>query len=287
MYMCVTCQCGSNHPCSCALCGVEAMARSRSTDLTITQLPVISGGGSHQFFVPHHKLIVIDNTTFVRLDKYGSTTFAVLGCTRRGGADSNILDIIKTMRNAAMSKHTNTTAGHDNDDEWGKFINPSDSVRVRQKKKNLRGLLPEVLTIIAPSIDGGDGFTMRVACPDRTSSPVAVELTTDNIRYLRMAVRKWSAPRQDLHERRVRRRALKGVVHHKGLVRDNRNQRLLCRVQVTPDRKRTKVFNISKFDSEIDAATRAAEFMSRVPPTIIEVDSPTQPTDSSEPPVES
>jgi len=78
-----------------------------------------------------------------------------------------------------------------------------------------------------------------------------------------------------------------GAVHHKGVVRDTRNQRLLCRVQVTPDRKRTKVFNISKFDSEIDAATRAAEFMSRVPPTIIEVDSPTQPTDSSEPPVES
>ena len=124
---------------------------------------------------------------------------------------------------------------------------------------------------------------MRVACPNRITSPVAVELTTDNIRYLRAAARKWPDPPQ------VRRHVhlQGGVVHHKGVVRDARNQRLLCRVQVAPDRKRTKVFNFSKFDSETDAATRAAEFMSRVPPTIIEVDSPTQPTDSSEPPVES
>ena len=88
-------------------------------------------------------------------------------------------------------------------------------------------------------------------------------------------------------------------MQHKGVVRDTRNQRILCRVQVTPDRKRTKVFNISKFDSETDAATRALEFMSRLPSTIIELDSmlqfplenglgpQTQPTDSSEPPVES
>ena len=192
-----------------------------------------------------------------------------------------------------MFTHANIVAGRECEDDADaavvNLINPSDGSKARQKKRNLRGLLPEVLTIIAPSIDGGDGFTMRVACPDRTSSPVAVELTTDNIRYLRMAAQKWTDPPQTVQERRVRRQPSisSGAVHHKGVVRDTRNQRILCRVQVTPDRKRTKVFNISKFDSEIDAATRAAEFMSRVPPTIIEVDSPTQPTDSSEPPVES
>ena len=175
------------------------------------------------------------------------------------------------------------------------MIDPSDSLKIRQRKKNLRGLLPEVLTIIAPSIDGGDGFTMRVACPDRTSSPVAVELTTDNIRYLRMAAQKWTAPPQNVHERRVRRLAPKGVVHHKGVVRDTRNQRILCRVQVATGRTRTKVFNINKFPTEIDAAARAAEFMiaraaesmSAVPPMIIELDSQPQPTESSEPLVES
>ena len=70
-------------------------------------------------------------------------------------------------------------------------------------------------------------------------------------------------------------------------MRDTRNQRLLCRVQVGAGRTRTKVFNINKFPTEIEAATRAAEFMSAVPPTIIELDSQTQPTESCEPLVES
>ena len=190
------------------------------------------------------------------------------------------------MRNTAMCTHVKIAAGRqaeECEDTVVNLINPSDGSKARQKKRNLRGLLPEVLTIIAPSIDGGDGFNMRVACPYRTTSPVAVELTTDNIRYLRMAAQKWSAPPQNLHERRVRRLAPKGVVQHKGVVRDTRNQRILCRVQVATGLTRTKVFNINKFPTEIEAATRAAEFMSTVPPTIIELDSQTQPTESSEP----
>ena len=259
-----------------------------SADLAITQLPVISGGGySRTFFVPANKLIVIDQATFVRLDKCATTTFGVMGCGRRGHVHFNIIDILVTLRNAAMFAHADLHTGRGCDEADSAMVNlihPSDGNTTRQKKRNLRGLLPEVLTIIAPSIDGGDGFTMRVACPYRITSPVAVELTTDNIRYLRAAAREWPDPPPQVR-RRVHLQG--GVVHHKGVVRDARNQRLLCRVQVTPDRKRTKVFNFSKFDSETDAATRAAEFMSRVPPTIIEVDSPTQPTDSSEPPVES
>ena len=70
-------------------------------------------------------------------------------------------------------------------------------------------------------------------------------------------------------------------------MRDTRNQRILCRVQVPTGRTRTKVFNLSKFHTEIEAAARAAEFMSTVPPTIIEVESQTQPTESCEPIVES
>ena len=110
MYMCVTCQCGSNHPCSCDLCGVEAMAKS--TELTITQLPVISGGGMHNFFVPADKLIVIDGATFVRLDKCANTTFCLMGCRRHNhGGYFNIIDVLITLRNAAMFNHTNIVAG--------------------------------------------------------------------------------------------------------------------------------------------------------------------------------
>ena len=84
-------------------------------------------------------------------------------------------------------------------------------------------------------------------------------------------------------------------MHHKGVVRDTRNHRILCRVQVATGRTRTKVFNFNKFPTEIDAAARAAEFMiacaakpmSAVPPMIIELDSQPQPTESSEPLVES
>ena len=110
MYMCVTCQCGSNHPSSCDLCGVEAMANSK--DLTITHLPVISGGGVHEFFVPANKLIGIGGATFVRLDKCANTTFCLLGCSRhRHGGYFHIIDVLITLRNAAMFNHTKDICG--------------------------------------------------------------------------------------------------------------------------------------------------------------------------------
>ena len=267
---------------------------AQATDVCVTMLPVISGGGMHDFFVPANKLIVIDGATFVRLDKCANTTFCLMGCRRHHhGGYFHIIDVLITLRNAAMFNHTNIVVGReceamdDADTAVLNLIRPSDSVSSRRRKRNLRGLLPEVLRITAPSIDGGDGFNMRVACPDRTTSPVAVELTTDNIRYLRMAAQKWTAPPQNVHERRARMLAPKGVVHHKGVVRDTYNKRILCRVHVDTGRTRTKVFKIDKFPTEIDAAARAAEFMSAVPPTIIELDSQTQPTESSEPLVES
>ena len=205
-----------------------------------------------------------------------------MGCKRHHhGGYFNIIDILITMRNAAMFTHTNIVAGRECEDDANatvmNLINPSDSVRNRQRKKNLRGLLPEVLTIIAPSIDGVGGFPMRVLCPDRVTSPIAIELTVDNLVYLQTVA---TAALHDLPATpsppRPRR---KPPSLPKGVVRDTKKQRLLCRVHDAKlGRMRSKTFNLKQFTTETEAEARATEFMSASTPTIIDIDSPSPTT---------
>ena len=274
----------------------------QAMDMNITMVPMITGGCmTKPCHVPADMHIVVHGVSFVRLPKSHPTTWRIMGGrhtrVRNKWHVLDILDRLRSARNDALGKQMYPHEGCDEESptKHDVIVNEYEGRLLRRKKLNLRELVSEVLTIIAPSIDGGDGFNMRVACPDRTTSPVAVELTTDNIRYLRMAARKWTEPPQIAHERRARMLAPKGVVRHKGVVRDTYNKRILCRVHVDTGRTRTKVFKINKFPTEIDAAARAAEFMiacaaesmSAVPPMIIELDSQPQPTESSEPLVES
>ena len=114
---------------------------------------------------------------------------------------------------------------------------------------------------------------MRVLCPDRVTSPIAIELTVDNLVYLQTVATAAlhdlpAAPSPPRHRR-------KPPSLPKGVVRDTKKQRLLCRVHDAKlGRMRSKTFNLKQFTTETEAEARATEFMSASTPTIIDIDSP-------------
>ena len=117
---------------------------------------------------------------------------------------------------------------------------------------------------------------MRVLCPARVTSPIAIELTVGNLVYLQTVA---TAALHDLPATpsppRPRR---KPPSLPKGVVRDTKKQRLLCRVHDAKlGRMRSKTFNFKQF-TETEAEARAAEFMSASTPTIIDIDSPSPTT---------
>ena len=137
-------------------------------------------------------------------------------------------------------------------------INGVDGVTTRAKKRNSRETLPSHITIIAPCIDvGGDelgGFPIRVApLRGKLNSPVLMELTADNIKYLQSVA---------AHEMRVnppRAATARSSPLAKGCVRDGKRGRVLCRVQ-QDGRSRTKVFSERRYKTMAAAEAEASDF---------------------------
>ena len=256
--------------------------------VSVKMLPVISGGLSRPCHVPADLIVCVDDRMFVRLPKYAATTWRILGLQSRHAVNADIrsciLDQLITARNAKLFQHIyeNDRAPElDSPDLSSSFINDNDGRKHRKQKRNKRDTVPEVITIIAPLIDGVGGFNMQVLAPDRVTSPLAMELTAENVDYLQKVQKvvggdAHTPPRKRVHRDRSQ-------IATKGVVRDLGKHRVLCRVQEGRGRMRrmrTKVFNFDKFPTQRDAEARAEEFMIAHTPTLIDLESPQQQIES-------
>ena len=249
--------------------------------VSVKMLPVVSGGLSKPCHVPADLHVCVDDRMFVRLPKYAATTWRILGLQSRVAAPRNrscILDQLITARNAKLHQHIfeNDHAPElDSPDVSSSFINDNDGRKHRKQKRNKRDTVPAVITIIAPIIDGVGGFNMQVLAPDKVTSPLAMELTANNVDYLQKVPMivggdAHTPPRKRVHRDRSQ-------IATKGVVRDLGKHRVLCRVQEGRGRMRrmrTKVFNFDKFPTQRDAEARAEEFMIAHTPTLIDLESP-------------
>ena len=170
----------------------------------------------------------------------------------------DILDRLRSARNDALGKHMYPNEGCDDGSPTthNVIVNEYEGRLLRRKKLNLRELVSDVLTIIAPSIEGVGGFPMRVLCPDRVTSPIAIELTVDNLVYLQTVA---TAASHDLFAApSPPRRRRKPPSLPKGVVRDTNKQRLQCRVHDAKlGRMRSKTFNLKQFTTETECEARA------------------------------
>ena len=164
---------------------------AQAMDMTITMVPMVMGGCmTRPCHVPAGLHIVVHGAPFVRLPKTCPTTWQIMGGQRKTVRDKwhvlDILDRLRSARNDAMGKQMYPHEGADEQapTTHDVIVNEYEDRLLRRKKLNLRELVSEVLTIIAPSVDGVGGFLMRVLCPDRVTSPIAIELTVGNLVYL-------------------------------------------------------------------------------------------------------
>ena len=263
----------------------------QAMDVTITMVPMVMGGCIPKAcHIPSDLHIAMHGASFVRLPKSHPTTWRIVGGhrLRKHWHTMDILDRLRSLRSDAMGEQMYSLDGCDEESpaKHDVFVNECEGRCLRRKKKNLRELIPEILTIIAPSVGGVGGFPMRVLCPDRVTSPIAIELTVDSLVYLQTVATAAlhdlpAAPSPPRHRR-------KPPSLPKGVVRDTKKQRLLCRVHDAKlGRMRTKAFNLKQFTTETEAEARATEFMSASTPTIIDIDSPSPTTGPLTPVVES
>ena len=163
----------------------------QAMDMNITMVPMVTGGCmTKPCHVPADLHIVMHGVSFVRLPKSHPTTWRIMGGqhtrVRNKWHVLDILDRLRSARNDALGKQMYPHEGCDEESptKHDVIVNEYEGRLLRRKKLNLRELVSEVLTIIAPSIDGVGGFPMRVLCPARVTSPIAVELTVGNLVYL-------------------------------------------------------------------------------------------------------
>ena len=116
------------------------------THVSITMLPVISGGDMHKpCHVPTDQLVDIDGKTFARLPKSSLTTRCVMGFTKREQYRMCILDHLRTMRNDVVAQHINKSVGHDtaeSPDKSAATINGTDGLRARKRKGTCASWFP-------------------------------------------------------------------------------------------------------------------------------------------------
>ena len=256
----------------------------QAMDMNITMVPMVTGGCmTKPCHVPADLHIVMHGVSFVRLPKSHPTTWRIMGGrhtrVRNKWHVLDILDRLRSARNDALGKQMYPHEGCDEESptKHDVIVNEYEGRLLRRKKLNLRELVSEVLTIIAPSIDGVGDFPMRVLCPDRVTSPIAIELTVDNLVYLQTVATAASHDLLAAPSPPRRRRTSPSLP--KGVVRDTNKQRLLCRVHDAKlGRMRSKTFNFKQFTTETEAEARATEFMSASTPTIIDIDSPSPTT---------
>ena len=144
----------------------------QAMDMNITMVPMVTGGCmTKPCHVPAGLHLVVHGASFVRLPKSHPTTWRIMGGQHtRARAKWHVLDILdrlRSARNDALGKQMYPHEGCDEESptKHDVIVNECEGRLLRRKKLNLRELVSEVLTIIAPSIDGVGGFPYAGAMP--------------------------------------------------------------------------------------------------------------------------